>query len=609
MKPRPYQIRAVDELKLNKVNLFTMPQRSGKSFVFKMLVDKYKFKKVLIIVGYRKIIKQLKTYFEDSTFILAGEDFNHSAQVHIASFQTMNNRDIDLTQYDCIIQDEYHSRLSKKAKEIVFQDNCTVCLFTGTPLDNKNKRLTKDIDNFIQPTSVQELLENNWLAPTKFLMNSNMIESNKSELKTNKQDFDEATVRRIIQKEDLLTNIKDLILEEKLHLNNHTVIYVNYIQTAEDLYEKLSDLSNVQIVHSKMTQKEQDLALQTYEDSSEAIIISVRSLSLGWDSPKTDRLIYGLITKIHSLALQILWRSSTINPEDSNKQAIVYDMTGQLATVNPYTDFSEYGKFKPTCRDQCKEFPENSLERHMCMEGCTIPESMFLICNGKPSYTFEEDPYKSEFVTKGKPCNKGHPFYEIEYKTTIPPNSIGKLWKWSKCPCGFITRYTLETITQPNKTIEMYTEEIESNNLTFIYNKKIGKGLLIVDDTKAKNYRYKTVSSQTELYTFALKTFKNKKFTLSSNIPLPTLDNVGVDKNLNNLIDLIDWKKEDQKIMRKVITQILTEKVKSYNMKKGYVYYFKKVVKESNERYVMKHLKNVHDKYSLIALKNKLERM
>ncbi|MCK5535636.1 MAG: DEAD/DEAH box helicase family protein, partial [Bacteroidales bacterium] len=204
LKPRPYQSLATNNVQEKKINLIVMPQRSGKSFTMEMIIQTLQPKKTLIIVGYRKIILQLKNYFDDSTFILSGKPFNSNAAVHIASFQTLDNRNIDLSQYDCIIQDEYHSRTSKKAKSIVFQENTTICLFTGTPLDNKNRLLTKDIDNLIQPTSVKELIENKWLAPTQFSMNSNMIERNSQDLFTKKQDFDETVVRRIIQKEDLL---------------------------------------------------------------------------------------------------------------------------------------------------------------------------------------------------------------------------------------------------------------------------------------------------------------------------------------------------------------------------------------------------------------------
>ena len=50
--------------------------RAGKSFVMELAIDKYKFTKVLILVGYRKIVKQLSTYY-------AGNFTNPKAKVKV----------------------------------------------------------------------------------------------------------------------------------------------------------------------------------------------------------------------------------------------------------------------------------------------------------------------------------------------------------------------------------------------------------------------------------------------------------------------------------------------------------------------------------------------
>lgn len=310
MKPRPYQQEAVDSIELGKTNLLCLPQRSGKSFVMKLAIDQLKFSKVLILVGYRKIVKQLSTYYPNtSTFILAGEEFDHSKQIHIATHQTFNNRTIDINEYDCIIIDEFHSRMSATVYELL-DNSATHLLFTGTPLTNRNRIITKGIDKFIQPVTVKDLLENDYIAPTKFMSNSDIIGKHANELKTTKQDFDETIVRQLIKTEDMLGNIRKLIIDNSLDTKHNTVIYVNYIDTAEQLHTLLTDLNNVQLVHSKLSDKQQTQALADYE-SGPGILINVRALSLGWDSPRTDRLIYGFFTKIHSLALQILWRAST----------------------------------------------------------------------------------------------------------------------------------------------------------------------------------------------------------------------------------------------------------------------------------------------------------
>ena len=249
MEPRIYQQTAVDSIKLGQTNLLCLPQRSGKSFVMELAIDKYKFTKVLILVGYRKIVKQLSTYYEGNvTYILSGEKFDHSKQIHLGTFQTFNNRDIDINEYDCIIIDEFHSRMSDTVYALL-DNTATHLLFTGTPLTNRNKIITKGIDNFIQPVTVKDLLEQGFIAPTKFMSNSNIIGKYAKELTTNKQDFDDAMVRQLIKTEDMLGNIRKLIVDESLDTKHNTVIYVNYIDTAEQLYDLLSDLNNVQLVH------------------------------------------------------------------------------------------------------------------------------------------------------------------------------------------------------------------------------------------------------------------------------------------------------------------------------------------------------------------------
>jgi len=609
MKARSYQTRASREVIPQKVNLIVSPMRSGKSYIMKLIHDRLEPKKTLIIVGYRKIVLQLQGYFDSSSFILSGKSFDKTKAVHIATFQTIANRDIDLSQYDLIMQDEYHSRLSKRAQDIVFQKDCTVCLFTGTPLDNKNRRLTKGIDSWIQPVSIQEMIDNAWLAPTRFLVNGNMLVKHSTELEGNRLDFDEKVVRRIIQREDLLVLIKDLIVREELDTTHNTVIYVNYIETANELYELLSNLNNVNIVHSKMSQKAQDEALERYQ-STEGIVISVRSLSLGWDSPVTDRVIYGLFSKIHSNALQMLWRGSTIDPNNPEKETIVYDMVGQLDVVNPYTDFKEYGKHKDSCREQCMEFPENSIARDICLESCTTPEEMFIVCNGEPSFSFEQDPYKSNFKTQGTPCKEGHPFYEYTYWTKRPKDSIGILYKYSECPCGFTTRYTLETMTQPSKVVEMYQEHLPQNSVMILVKPKSSLALLIIDDVKEKkSYIYKYVKGQEGAYEALLRHFRGRKFSIISNLSLNKLKGSKHEPKLDYLLQYVDWEDiNGQEVMRQLITSRIRGHVARAGFKQGYTYLMMAHVNSQNEKEVYSKVKNKLGKQALKTLFKKLER-
>lgn len=603
--PRSYQIQAVNQIELNKVNLLCLPQRSGKSAIMAMAINQHQFRKVLIIVGYRKIVTQLASYFPDHTHILSGLPFNHTARVHLASFQTLSNRDIDLTEYDCIIQDEYHSRTSQSATNVVFQSTATVLLFTGTPLTNSNKLLTKGIDNFIQPVTVRDLLDNGWLAPTRFMSNSSIIGDHSKELSTSKQDFDESVVRQIIQKESLLGNIRNLIITNQLDTKHNTVIYVNYIDTAEQLYSTLEGLHNVNIVHSKLSQKQQDLALSNYE-SDYGILINVRALSLGWDSPRTDTLIYSFFTKIHSLCLQILWRASTVNPADPNKVATVYDMTGQLAFVNPYTDFKSYSS-KLSCKDQCiKQYPDDLLAQYFCMESCTS-NPILVPCIGKLSPALTDNPYISNYtVFEGVPCNESRPVWEYEYKSQ--DISLGLIRKWSKCKCGCVTFYDVKTLTDPVELIQVYDNNKPCNTVSIIYSPEHHKALAVFDDITTSKYRIFMFDSSEELYKQACDFFKSKPFQILASHAMPKLPNVSVDKSLLAAGPAIKWESDNKGFIRHLIKAKLSELVSFFGMKPGYTYMNMKNVTDDNQKATLNFLNsNQIDRSQLIKYFSKLQ--
>ena len=592
---RPYQTNAVNSVKHNVVNLLVMPQRSGKSRVFELIIDKFKPNKVLILVGYRKIVEQLATYYTGrSTHILSGKPFDNTKQVQIASFQTLSNRldEIDITQYDMIIQDEYHSRTSTAAKSIVFQDNTTIVLATGTPLTNKNKLLTEGIDNYIQPTTVVELLNNNWIAPTRFFSHKNTMTDNKALLRTNKLDFDEDTVKQLISKEGLLDSIRKEVIKGKMDTEHNVVIYVNYIETAEKVYELLSDLHNVNIVHSKMSNKEQSLSLERYENDH-GILVNVRALSLGWDSHRTDRLIYAFFTQIHHLALQILWRSSTINPKDKNKEAHVIDLTGQLATVNPFTDFSEYGKHKPSCMEEALLL-ESEEERYYMMLACK-GDSPISLCNGEIPSTYKDNPYVIDFTVEGTPCKRALSTSDFKYKTTEDPLRRGIIYKKSMCKnCGCITTVILKTLTLPEELVEVYNEDVKQNSINIIVNKTTKQALVIADDLKLQSYKFRICMSQDEIMSYSKKVFKGKTFTVQSNVKMSKIPHTRINKLLDDYVEIVDWYKEDpeehQSIIKKVINMRANYYAEKFNYNPHSTFYFMKLVTPKNEKQVVSKL-------------------
>jgi len=586
--PRAYQQLAVDSVEVGKVNLLVLPQRAGKTLVFKLMIEQFEPKKALLIIGYRHIAEQIATYFEDVTFIMAGKSFDNSKQVHVASFQTMQSRleEIDLSQYDLIIQDERHSRMSKQVDNIVLQKDTTVVFATGTPLTQSNKLITKGIDNHINPITVTEMMQQRYLAPTKFMSNKNVIGENASQLRTNRGDYSEADVKQVVQKSDLLKDIVRLVEKEDLATKHKTLVYVNFISTAQELYEMLKDsYDNVFVLHSKLSNKQQTELLNSYQTCENGLIISVRSLSLGFDSPTSNRLVFGLLTKIHSLALQILWRSSTKNPADPNKQAIVYDMLGILSEVNAYTDFSEYSK-KLSCKDECSKLPD-LFDRYACLESCA-GEPPMSNCDGKLSYDLQENPHVSNYtVHSGIPCKESVPIHNMSYKTTDAGE--GRLQKWSMCPCGLITSYILKTSVVPSEMIEVYSDLNPNKNcITVLYDPSVKKAIALFDSTERTRYKVLEFNNSEEMFKSAVKFFKNQTFTILSTTKLSKLPNVVVDTELKAVLPLVNWESGNHDgLVKKLIILKLEHILEFLQMKKGYAYYQKKHINKDNEKQVM----------------------
>ena len=615
IKARDYQVEACKQIHLGKRNLIVLPMRAGKSFLCKYIIDQYQFKKVLIITGFRKIVIQFEQYFPDShTHILAGKDYDHQARVTLASFQTYHRRKIDISQFDCIIVDEYHSRLSKNVETFLSQATGTIILLTGTPLQANNRFITKGIDNVINTINVTQMMKRGYLAPTRFMANKSVIGDEVNNLTVKRGEYDEEEVKQVIQKSYLLDAIVDLVDKEELATKHKTLVYLNFISTAEELYDKLKDkYDNIFILHSKLSEKEQTKVLDSYQTCSNSLIISIRSLSLGFDSPSSDRLIFGILSRVVSLNLQILWRASTLDPKNPDKEAIVYDMLGALKTgINPYTDFSEYSK-KPTCREKCEKLLD-PIDKWFCIDSCS-GSAPTTECNGELSQSQQQNPYLTDYTIHTpelEPCGELVPLYEMKYETEEIDYSHIK--KHTTCKCGYHTSYVLQTASDPADFVllqDEFTQYQKHCGVTCLYDRNVKRAIAIFDDPNQSRYKIFEFTNSNDIYTKALKFFSNRPFTITSNIKMSKLPNVTVNRELDAFIPLLDWSLKDQKgIVKKIIKAKLQSVTRFLGMRDGFSYYFMKVVNPDTEKQVMEFLNSENiDRRKLVKFKEKMEKL
>jgi len=581
---------------------------SGKSLILKGIVDKYfKGKKVLIITGRRAVTLQLATYYEKHSYVLSGKDYDHSSNIFLATFQTLQRRDIDLSEFDMIAIDEAHERYETKVVKEIRELDCTRIYLTGTPLTPKGKFLGK-FDNILEYTSAKQMIEDGYIARTVFISKANIL-SDESQIGTQSGDYKDSDIERVIDKQALVSWLVKDNLEYKWSTEHKAIMYTNSIATATKIYKALNDKENIRVIHSKLGGRQVTETMEWFKTCSNGIILNCRMLTVGIDIPSADTIINVTPTKILSLYLQSIWRASR---PYKDKVATVYDYTGNLLKeeFSPYFDNWQGKKLKKSCKDQCTEFPENSIARFECLKSCTTPSDQFIVCDGKTSYSYEQNTYTSGYrLARGKPCKVGSPFYEWRYKNTIPENTIGVIRKWSECPnCKAVYVYDLKTVTEPSKAIVMYQEEVKTNDVVVIYNSKLKQAMLILDSLKTKSYKYKIVDSQEELYTYCLQYFKGGRFTITSSIKLPKLDNVLVDNSLSQFVDLINWESEtNQGIMKKIVLAQMAKVIKSYGWKSGVIHYTSKYV-NGNEKQWIKFLKERPSKQQFMKFRDKFKK-
>ena len=582
MQLRPYQLDYVNGIQVTKSNLVVSTMRSGKSVIIKGIIDKYfPTSKVLIITGIRHVITQLASYYDDYTYILSGHEYDHTKLINLATFQTFTRRTNDLSEYDAVFVDEVHMSFNTPIMKQIRELSCTRVYFTGTPLTNRNTFLSDEFDNVLEFTNIKQMIDDGYLAPTKFHILGNMLKD-ESTMQVRNGDYVNEDIDQIIDKSAL---IQWLITDDSKYnwsTQHKTIMYTNSIATTERIVEQFNS-PNVKAIHSKLTPKQLDEVREWFESTPNGIIINCRMLTVGVDLPEADTVVYLLPTKIHSLFLQSIFRAST---KSGDKVASVYDYSGMLNRVNPYDN--NWGKAKKTCREQCdSQYGTSPMEHYFCMEACK-GEPIMVNCNGELGYTHESNPFVSNFeVYSGEPCNQAYPSWEFKFKET--DNGIGSITKWAKCPCGCITKFDVTTFIAKPEMVQVYTYKKPSNIVIVIFNKELHKAFVIFDKLKELVYKQGFYNSSSEIMAEAYKYFSNSEFSIVSNHNLSNLPKLTVLHNLTNAVKYIDWTDElnNNTFIKHLIRLRLSEVCDEWAIKPVYIHYTMQLITSDNEKQIL----------------------
>jgi DNA repair protein RadD len=351
MTPRSYQRAAVNAIfqyfKAGKTGhpLVVAPTGSGKTHILGYfcaeVYRQWPNEKILILTHTKEIISQdvktLKQYLPAELVgtYSQGLKSRQKRQFTVAGIQSVYKRVDEFLDYDVIVVDEAH--LIPPDGEGRYQTflkpfKVPILGMTATPFRRKHGMLTEGhlFDKIVYDIKVQDLIDMGYLASltakiTEYALNTKGLkilggDYSKADLS---QKLDHAHITKKIVKE--LLRFRD---KRKAWL-----IFAIDIEHCEHIANELQKAGIVSAaVHSRLDFDRKDL-LDLFKNGHIQAIVSVETLTTGFDAPNVDMIVLMRPTTSPVLHVQMLGRGMRIAP--GKDKCLVLDFAGNVRRLGP----------------------------------------------------------------------------------------------------------------------------------------------------------------------------------------------------------------------------------------------------------------------------------
>lgn len=310
---RAYQLAIENEIPLrlrdHGATIVQAPTGSGKSHIINRTVQRIcrAGKIALVLSDNIKIHAQLAVECNGHTIdskvkfleILQGE-------CYVAMTQSLRNRHAILQQFKAlgnkvvVIVDECHRNTMTPLVEEISPS--FLVGFSATPHWKLAKHLPRLYKSLIHGPQISQLIQEGFLAHYKHIIRTG---ADLDQLEKKGGEYTEESQNRVFGSKKLFDGLfEDL----PVYRGKKTCIYVASIKMCEQLYEQLLERGyKVCRYHSKLQDAAYELSKFTTHNTCD-IIISVASLTLGWDYPPIDTIVLWRKTGSLPLYLQMCGR-------------------------------------------------------------------------------------------------------------------------------------------------------------------------------------------------------------------------------------------------------------------------------------------------------------
>jgi DNA repair protein RadD len=374
IKLRNYQEKAVSDVRNNYLNgsdspALVLPTGAGKTVIFCHVASQTanRGKNALILVHRIELLRQTSRALLKSGVKhgLINPKFtpDPSAQVQVASVQTLVNRLDKITPPDLIIIDECHHASAGSWRKVInhFPD-AKILGVTATPIRGDGKGLDSIFDSLIIGPQISDLIDMGYLVKPRIFGPPNKIDF--SGVKIIRGDYDKAEVAQIMDKPTITGSAVDHY--SKICSGVPAVVFCSSINHAEHVAEDFRSAGfKAYSVDGTMDDETRKRILDGLGDGSIEVVTSCDLISEGTDIPAIGCAI--LLRPTQSLGLYIQQVGRALRIMEGKDEAFILDHVGNVLNHGFPDDFREW-TLEGSKRDKKSKNSEPSIRVSQCAE-------------------------------------------------------------------------------------------------------------------------------------------------------------------------------------------------------------------------------------------------
>lgn len=346
IKPRDYQIDAVEYAIRKHRALLLSPTASGKSLIIYILVRYYELllneqqnDKILILVPTTSLVEQMSSDFIDYGWqeayiqkVYSGHDRVVSKKVVISTWQSLYKMPKKyFEQFGCVIGDEAHLFKAKSLTSILTKLHLCKYRFglTGTLDGMQTHRLVLEglFGSLNKVITTKELIDEKTLS--SFKIRSIVLSYPEQECKLVKDMKYQDEIDYIVTHPKRNKFIKDLTLS----LNSNTLVLFQFVEKhGSVLYAEIKDATDRQVFYvfgGTDTQTREQIREITENEKNAIIVASYGTFSTGINIRNLHNIVFASPSKSRVRTLQSIGRG--LRRSESKDSATLYDIADDLS--------------------------------------------------------------------------------------------------------------------------------------------------------------------------------------------------------------------------------------------------------------------------------------